>query len=130
MYSETDYFCVVENGGKQLLRFTQLAHDHISAGKMNNFSEWQPVVRLIMKQMVQCIEFMLSVYGVRTYRNTMNVLDRHSKRICHFDISLENVIIAQHEGGYIQCKLCDFGLSEFFKSTDFTTQKYCGMLSL
>ena len=60
MYSETDYFCVLENGGKQLLRFTQLAHEHISAGKMNILSEWQPVVRIILKQMVECIEFMLS----------------------------------------------------------------------
>ena len=74
----------------------------------------------------------MSIYQFTTHQNEIghSAMNRHSKRICHFDISLENVIIAQHDGGYIQCKLCDFGLSEFFKRADFTTQKYCGMIPI
>eukprot|EP00487_Bulimina_marginata_P013047 TRINITY_DN9745_c0_g1_i1.p1 TRINITY_DN9745_c0_g1~~TRINITY_DN9745_c0_g1_i1.p1 ORF type:complete len:112 (+),score=3.51 TRINITY_DN9745_c0_g1_i1:339-674(+) len=71
----------------------------------------------------------------------------HSKHICHYDVSLENLLINDIEVAFneskqmlsfcydeknmVQTKLCDFGLAERFeigpdKQSDFMSSKFCG----
>ena len=66
---------------------------------------------------------------------------KHSKNVCHFDISLENFLINDIDIVYsndgqikfcfdskIQIKLCDYGLAEIFdeEKSEFESTKYCG----
>ena len=101
----------MEDGGDSaLFHFVENAHKLIKA-KILDIPHWIEVVKVIFKQMIECIEFI------------------HSKNICHFDISLENFVInsvdvhwrvymeagkeikqsIQFELNDIQVKLCDFG---------------------
>merc|ERR1712099_211166 len=100
----------MEDGGVPLFEFITNAHNLISQGKIE-IADWQKVVNIIFKQMVECIEYL------------------HSKNVCHFDVSLENFLINDVEieievhgddhkirflTDDIQIKLCDFGLAELF----------------
>eukprot|EP01084_Bolivina_argentea_P315944 547536_1 len=91
-------------------------------------NDWHKVVKIIFKQMIECIEFI------------------HSKNVCHFDISLENFLINDvkvhcHENvtskqsninfecSDIQIKLIDFGLAHVFKTnSNFISDKFCGKM--
>ena len=126
----------MEYGGKSLFDFIVRAHQLILSGNID-IDEWQKVIKVIFKQMIECIEFI------------------HKHNICHFDISLENFLIndvqiqeIKTENNYIhnnnnnnniqitdrkqikttnhskikfilqdlQIKLCDFGLAESFNT--------------
>ena len=67
----------MEYGGKSLFDFIFKAHQLISRGNID-ISEWHKVVKIIFKQMIECIEFI------------------HKYSICHFDISLENFLICDN----------------------------------
>eukprot|EP01083_Nonionella_stella_P083804 231771_1 len=69
--SNKHYFLVMEDGGRDVLKFAAKAHKFIASGHLE-ISEWHRMVRIIFKQMVEAIEYI------------------HSKNVCHFDISLEN----------------------------------------
>eukprot|EP01084_Bolivina_argentea_P173075 299763_1 len=87
---------------------------------------WTNVVKIIFKQMIECIEYI------------------HSKGIAHFDVSLENFLIndvqvnvlqnPENPKKYkvifdldnIQIKLIDFGLAQAFQNDIFLTEKKCG----
>ena len=64
----------MENGGHSLFEFISSAHQIIDAGHMD-VSEWHKFVKIVFKQMIECIQYL------------------HSLNICHFDISLENFLI-------------------------------------
>ena len=102
-----DYYLAMEDGGGPLFDFITSAHKMIALG-MLDVSHWIEVVKIIFKQMIECIEFI------------------HSKNVCHFDISMENFLINDvllyldenielHKQKIllatedIQIKLCDFG---------------------
>ena len=96
----------MEDGGDQsLFEFVFNAHNLIQKGYLE-LTEWHKVVKIIFKQMIECIKYI------------------HSKNVCHFDISLENwlindvaVNVIKTTNGKkvkfccddIQIKLCDFG---------------------
>lgn len=104
--SDSHLFCVMEYGGDTLLNFTQRAHAALEANQMSH-AEWHRVVRVIVKQTIEAVSFL------------------HSLRVCHMDISLENILI-DGDGQWMQCKLCDFGLAELFPSDSFESSKFCG----
>ena len=98
----------MEDGGSSLFDFVQKSHTMIKMGLISN-KHWQQVVRVIFKQLIEAIEYI------------------HSKNICHFDVSLENILIndvqvvedVDHDRKNvnirfllesIQIKLCDFGM--------------------
>merc|ERR1712228_493690 len=99
-------------GGGSLFDFVQKGHEYIKDGSID-ISEWQKVANIILKQMIDCIQYI------------------HSKNVIHFDISLENWLIndvkvevdvytngiekIRFVADRIQIKLCDFGLSQLFK---------------
>eukprot|EP01083_Nonionella_stella_P027569 75966_1 len=118
--SSDHYLLVMEDGGTSLLDFVSKAHHFIKRGLLS-MTEWHKTCKCIFKQMMECVEFI------------------HCNSVCHFDISLENVLInpvqitvnpdrsIQFCAGSIQIKLCDFGLAERFDTkTDFSSTKYCG----
>eukprot|EP01084_Bolivina_argentea_P155581 271130_1 len=74
LQSDEAYFLIIDYGGSSLFDFMVQAHKLISMNKIE-ISEWISVVKIIFKQMVECIEYI------------------HSKCISHFDISLENWVI-------------------------------------
>lgn len=92
----------MSDGGESLFRFVEKAHALINVGRIA-IKKWIEAVQIIFKQMVDAIEWI------------------HSKNICHFDISLENVLINDVDVRLtnddkmefitksIQIKLCDFG---------------------
>ena len=99
---------MMEHGGSGLFKFVKDAHAFISEGHLSHI-EWEKAVKVIFKQMVEAIEFI------------------HSKNVCHFDISLENMLISdvfvevnrknnlskpsiEFMTEDIQVKLCDFGM--------------------
>ena len=105
-------------------------HQLIKMGQIE-ITEWLRIVKLIFKQMIECIEYI------------------HNKKVAHFDISLENFLINDIEiavdkesnsdklrfvvddnGKGLKVKLCDFGLAEYFNDCDnFKSNKYCGKLN-
>ena len=131
--SNKSYYLVMENGGNSLFKFIQKAHEYITNGYIK-MSNWHQFVRICIKQMVECIDYL------------------HSMNICHFDISLENLLIndinvemedidnIQYicfpvDPNQVQIKLCDFGLAEYFKpdhdaqsdmDSDFKSDKFVG----
>eukprot|EP01084_Bolivina_argentea_P258214 435217_1 len=72
--TKTHYYLVMEDGGMSLFEFTRQMHRLIKMGHVG-MDEWQAVIKIILKQMVECIDYI------------------HSKNVCHFDISLENFLI-------------------------------------
>ena len=121
----------MEDGGKSLLDFVMRAYKMMEANKLE-IDQWLKMCKLLFKQMIEAIEFI------------------HSKQVSHFDISLENFLVNDidikliqneydksdekivfcfdKEGSRIQCKLCDFGLAEYFPNGQFMSTKYCGLL--
>ena len=102
----------MEDGGHSLFEFNLKVHEYINVRKIE-ISEWHKLVKIIFKQMVECLEYI------------------HSKFVCHFDISLENILINDIDVSYkenqdmlvfcydnVQSKLCDFGLAEYFNDSD------------
>eukprot|EP01084_Bolivina_argentea_P042691 78700_1 len=118
-----NYYLVMEDAGDDLFDFVVKAHRLIQMGTIDIF-EWHKVVKVILKQMIEAIEFI------------------HSKNVCHLDISLENFLINDVEINCfkrenktkmqfvlenIKIKLIDFGLAEKFNEKDnFTSTKWCG----
>ena len=94
----------MENGGTSLFDFITRAHSFIANGKIK-INDWHQSIKLMFKQMVEAIDYI------------------HDQNVCHFDISLENILISDvqinvdnHNGNItflkdsIQVKLCDFGM--------------------
>eukprot|EP01084_Bolivina_argentea_P168155 291684_1 len=69
-----NFYLIMEDGGSDLFDFIKKAHGLISMDIIH-MNDWHKVVKIIFKQMIECIEFI------------------HSKNVCHFDISLENFLI-------------------------------------
>merc|ERR1712228_158989 len=121
--TRSSYYLQMEDGGVSLFNFVQKAHRSIKAGEIE-LSEWHKVVRALLQQMIECLEYI------------------HSMNIVHFDISLENwlindvqVEVDEYMDGAvklrfvtddIQIKLCDFGLAELFTKSECLTNKWCG----
>lgn len=119
--NENDYFMAMEDGGDSLFDFVSKAHRLIMAGTIK-MTEWIRVVQVIMKQLVEAVEFM------------------HSLNICHFDVSLENILINEVNIRYkgdltiefmtddLQIKLCDFGLAQAFplQSQSCSSRRFVG----
>jgi len=125
--SDAHYYLVMENGGHSLLEFVQKAHPYITDGQIE-IHEWHKAVKIILKQMIEAIEYI------------------HSKNICHFDVSLENVLINDNidvqyysdrngnqrlrfccDNDQIQVKLCDFGLAQLGSNEgSFESDRYVG----
>lgn len=118
--SNSNFYFVMENGGVMLFNFIVRVHRYIESDKLE-ISEWHKFVKVIFKQILLAIEYI------------------HSKNVCHYDISLENILINDdvevildsngkikfcHDN--ITIKLCDFGLSERFISSSFESNKHCG----
>lgn len=59
MFSENDYFMAMEDGGDSLFDFVSKAHRLIMAGSIK-VSEWIRVVKIIMNQLLEAVEFMVS----------------------------------------------------------------------
>eukprot|EP01084_Bolivina_argentea_P037929 70134_1 len=122
-FSETDdlLLLIQHDGGSSLFDFVVHAHKMIEAGTID-INHWQAVVKVIFKQMVECIAFI------------------HSKNVCHNDISLENFLINDVpilvQGGdepkifvitdRIRISLCDFGLAELHENPECISNKHCG----
>eukprot|EP01083_Nonionella_stella_P304480 1058364_1 len=125
--TDREYVMVMEDGGCSLFSFIKKAHQLIESGKIE-ISHWKEVVRVIFKQMIECIDFI------------------HSNNVAHFDISLENFLINDVNVEVrkpcfatgrnketlrfilsdIQIKLCDFGLAKLFTTNDCRCSKFCG----
>ena len=130
--SNKNYFLVMSYGGDSLFKFIQKAHGYINDGYIL-ISDWHNFVKIIFKQMIECIEYL------------------HLMNVCHFDISLENMLISDievemienkngkqylrfcTESDQIQISLCDFGLSQLFhskninqKNNRFISNKFVG----
>ena len=72
-FSDTEnYYLVMENGGGSLFEFVAKAHRIISIGRLK-ISEWQRIVQLLFKQMVNAVGYM------------------HKKNVANFDISLFSI---------------------------------------
>lgn len=109
MKSNVNFYLIMEDGGNSLFEFNIKVHEYIECGKID-IKEWHKLVKIIFKQLLQCLEFM------------------HNKRVCHFDVSLENILINDIDVAYqenedklvfcydgdkegsVQAKLCDFGM--------------------
>ena len=105
--SNSNYYFVMENGGHMLFDFVVRVHRYIESDKLD-INEWHKFVKIIFKQIINAVEYI------------------HKKNVCHYDISLENLLINDVEvildsNGKIKfchdniiIKLCDFGLAEQF----------------
>eukprot|EP01083_Nonionella_stella_P271037 918118_1 len=101
------YILVQEDGGNSLFEFVRKAHALIQSDRLD-ITHWKEVVKIILRKLIQCIEFI------------------HSRNVCHHDISLGNILIndmsiaVQPSGKIkliltdIKIKLCDFGLAHLY----------------
>eukprot|EP01084_Bolivina_argentea_P238144 400091_1 len=122
--TNTDYWLVMQDGGECLFDFIQKGQELIQSGCIDA-SEWEKVTTVIIKQMIECIQYI------------------HSKNVVHFDISLENflindvgIVILSNKNGKvnkikfktddIKIKLCDFGLAQKFTKKDCFSNRICG----
>jgi len=119
--TDKDYRLIMEDGGEPLFEFVQTVHEHIKKDEIE-ISDWHNLVKIMFKQMIEAIEY------------------THSQNVCHFDISLENILLNGIDlfygpddniyflrNGSIQIKLCDYGLAHYFGNySDFLSNKYCG----
>jgi len=122
LHTNKNYYLVMEDGGLPLFEFVIKCHELIK-NKVLRVSHWKSVVRVIFAQMLQCVQYI------------------HAKKVCHFDISLENFcindveisLLEQADGSEvinfalddIHVKLCDFGLAEKF-ACSMLANKYVG----
>lgn len=100
--SNSNFYLVMEHGGHMLFDFVVRVHRYIEGGKLE-LAEWRRFVRVLFAQIVEAVQFI------------------HRHGVCHYDISLENLLIndvevvLDHDGKIkfcadgIQVKLCDFG---------------------
>ena len=116
----------MEYGGQSLFDFVVKTHKFIKSGKIE-ICEYHKLVKIIFKQIIGCLQYI------------------HGKNVCHFDTSLENILINDvdlisykkidgrkyYKFDYenIQIKVCDFGLSQLFDGKTFLCNKYCGKLT-
>jgi len=103
--SNSNFYFVMEHGGHMLFDFVVRVHRYIESGKLD-VAEWRAFVRVLFAQIVDAVQFI------------------HRHGVCHYDISLENILIndvevvLDHDGKIKFCadtidvKLCDFGLAE------------------
>ena len=130
-HSDASYYFVMENGGDcTLLDFAFKAHESILKGYLE-ISQWHKVIKIVSIQLLNAIDYM------------------HSKSICHFDISMENILIKiegmpsskkpinieesirfRYNPKNITAKICDFGLAQRmvdnFESSRFVgKERYC-----
>ena len=88
----------MEDGGDSLFDFVSKAHRLIMAGSIKP-AEWIRVVKVIMNQLVEAVEFMLSTHILSVSLPPTHSLvvhphsTRHNLNICHFDLSLENILV-------------------------------------
>ena len=112
-----------EDGGHSLFDFVVKAHRLIAIGHVD-ITEWHKIVKIIFPQIIEGIEYM------------------HKRGVCHFDLSLENMLI--NDVSVVQCKssnkleflsqdvqvkIVDFGLAEMFdvETSNYQSNKYCGI---
>merc|ERR1719273_2885359 len=103
--SNTNFYFVMEHGGHMLFDFVVRVHRYIESGKLD-LDHWRKFVRVLFVQIVEAVQFI------------------HRHGVCHYDISLENLLINDVEvvidqrgkitfcTDSIRVKLCDFGLAE------------------
>ena len=122
--SNMHYYLVNEFGGGDLLDFVVKAHDLIACGKLC-LTEWHKLIKLLFAQMLEAVEYI------------------HEMNVCHFDISVENVVLDEvnvlptkesgtasikfvHQG--VRARLIDFGLAHYFgrNASNFRSTKHCG----
>ena len=60
MHSDTNYYLVMENGGTSLFQFVLRMHERITNGTLS-ICEWHKISKIILKQMVECIEHIHSL---------------------------------------------------------------------
>eukprot|EP01084_Bolivina_argentea_P114651 204063_1 len=72
--THNNYFLLQEYGGTSLFDFIVKLHHFTTQGTIS-IKELQKIVKIIFKQMIECIEYI------------------HKKNVCHLDISLENFLI-------------------------------------
>merc|ERR1712173_202794 len=74
MKSNVNYYLVMTDGGHSLFDFNLKVHEYIESSKIT-ISHWHSVVKVIFRQMLQCLDYLSSM------------------KVSHFDISLENMLI-------------------------------------
>ena len=72
--SDSEYYLLMEDGGFCLFDFVVKMHKFVEINKLD-IAELQRVAKIILKQMIEAIDYI------------------HSKNIAHMDISLENWLI-------------------------------------
>jgi len=121
--SNTNFYFVMEHGGHMLFDFVVRVHRYIESGKLD-LDHWREFVRVLFVQIVEAVQSI------------------HKYDVCHYDISLENLLINDVEVVLDSCgkitfctegvrvKLCDFGLAERDdndeKGLNSESTKFCG----
>jgi tRNA A-37 threonylcarbamoyl transferase component Bud32 len=114
-----DYYLCMEDGQKDLFAYVVECHKYIRSNQLDR-RQWRLTVKKIFKQIVILVDWL-----------------HHTQRVCHMDISLENMLIKNaqvfidHNGNVrlsrdFEIKFCDFGLAERFEHGDFRSTKYVG----
>jgi len=79
LHNDEHYVAVLEDGGTDLFSFVTACHRMLAAGTLT-VSEWHKTVKLLTRRLVELL------HGLHS-----------SVRVCHGDISLENVLISAVE---------------------------------
>jgi len=117
LYDNNNMYFIMEHGGLSLYDHCQEYHKLILNGKLK-VKEWIIHVKILFKQLINIIFWL-----------------HNEIKLCHMDISLENILIKGYEYNiksnkfikHGQVYLCDFALSETFKNNDnFLCNKYVG----
>mmetsp|Transcript_38951 Transcript_38951/g.62193 ORF Transcript_38951/g.62193 Transcript_38951/m.62193 type:complete len:377 (-) Transcript_38951:643-1773(-) len=134
VYTESEYYLIMANGGRSMFDFVQKGHSFIRQNRLA-VQHWKEVVRIISKQIIAAVDFM------------------HRHNVCHNDISVENMTLKDvpvlledmhseqssitfvDAEKNIHVKLVDFGLAEKFDASEsenqsiFSSKKYCGKIN-
>jgi len=117
------YYLAMEHGGSDLFDFIIEAHELIAEKKLK-IKEWRKFSKYLFWQMIVVIKWL-----------------HNDMKICHLDISLENILIqnatfipSHDKNGTVSInpnvniKICDFGLAEIFDGapSSFRCTKFCG----
>lgn len=121
--SNSNFYFVMEHGGHMLFDFVVRVHRYLESGKLA-LGHWRQFVRVLLAQIVDAVQFC------------------HRHGVCHYDLSLENLLINDVEvvldrsGKITFCtdgvrvKLCDFGLAERDdkdeRALNIQSTKFCG----